>query len=88
MREGRGQPQSGPSPLESVVGGGPPASPTLLLRPAPRALADLAGAGALHSEARGGAGPPHTAALRHESPPPHLGPWGRGEGPIPCIWLD
>lgn len=26
--------------------------------PSPRALADLAGAGALHSEARGGAGPP------------------------------
>lgn len=79
MREGRGQPQSGPSPLESVIGGGPTASPTPLLRPAPRALADLAGAGALHSEARGGAGPPHTAALRHESPPPP-GTLGQGRG--------
>lgn len=82
MREGRGQPQSGPSPLESVVGGGPPASPTLLLHPAPRALADLAGAGALHSEARGGAGPPHTAALRHESPSPTWDPGAGARGPF------
>lgn len=55
--------------------------------PSPRALADLAGAGALHSEARGGAGSPDTAALRHEPPTPP-GTRGRGEGPISCIWLD
>lgn len=47
----------------------PPVRTPRPLLPSPSALADLAGAGALHSEARGGAGPPHTAALRHESPP-------------------
>lgn len=61
--------------------GGPTASPSgpAPARPSPRALADLAGAGALHSEARGGAGPPHTAALRHEPPPPARDP-GQGRG--------
>lgn len=61
----------------------------LRLRPAPRALADLAGAGALHSEARGGAGPPHTAALRHESPtlPGTLGQ-GRGAHSLYLAGLD
>lgn len=86
---GAGPAAVGPRPLASGIGGGPPASPTPPLRPAPRALADLAGAGALHSEARGGAGPPHTAALRHESPPPPgtLGP-GRGAHSLYLAGLD
>lgn len=35
MREGRGQPQSGPRPLASGLGGGPPASPTPPSAPPP-----------------------------------------------------
>lgn len=71
-----------------------PASPPLRTPrppsyPSPRALADLAGAGALHSEARGGAGPPDTAALRHEPPLParHPGP-GRGAHFLYLAGLD
>lgn len=77
------------TPARLRIGGRPPASPTPPLCPAPCALADLAGAGALHSEARGGAGPPHTAALRHESPtlPGTLGQ-GRGAHSLYLAGLD
>lgn len=77
------------TPTSLRIGGRPPASPTPPLCPVPRALADLAGAGALHSEARGGAGPPHTAALRHESPtlPGTLGQ-GRGAHSLYLAGLD
>lgn len=79
----------GATPTRLRIGGRPPVSPTPPLCPVPCALADLAGAGALHSEARGGAGPPHTAALRHESPtlPGTLGQ-GRGAHSLYLAGLD
>lgn len=69
-------------------GSPPPRTPEPSPAPSPRALADLAGAGALHSAKRGeGQAPPDTAALETRAPSPP-GTWGRGEGPISRIWLD
>lgn len=50
--------------------------------PSPRALADLAGAGALHSEARGGAGPPRHCSTETRAPSPRPGPRAGARGPF------
>uniref|UniRef100_A0A7N9CL63 Leucine rich repeat and fibronectin type III domain containing 1 n=1 Tax=Macaca fascicularis TaxID=9541 RepID=A0A7N9CL63_MACFA len=89
---GRGRPRAAarghaPMPREGFGDRLPASLPTDSSTPSyPSPRCDLAGAGALHSEA-GRAGPPDTAALRHE-PLSQPGTRGRGEGPISCIWLD
>lgn len=89
MREGRGQPQSGRAHSRPGLEAGrrplrlhPSAPPPARSRTSPEPVPYTAKRGE-------GRGPPHTAALRHESPPPPgtLGP-GRGAHSLYLAGLD
>jgi hypothetical protein len=83
---GAGSPSCGSRPRPSRPGGwGGPPRPAPVLAPSypfPRALADLAGAGALHSEARGGAGPPRHCSTETRVPSLSPGPGAGARGPF------